>query len=358
MSDDKSAPREHETRPLVLLLKRLWDMTRYRWGVKLLSLVLAIVLWGGLISQDANLTREKVFKDVVVSVINSDSLQRNGLIVTSGLADLAHVTMRAEVPQRMYNNVTANNYNLRIDLSRITQAGEQQVPLMYTSTTTYGTVSYLSQTEVTVFVDEYITRRRIPVQINTANAAPAGFYAKAATVDPASVTVSGPKAVVDGIAMVKAQFDLSTLEAAAGVQLRAVPFTLYDRFNQTVSSKYISVTSEGVLLDTLLVEQWLYPVKAININLTAATKGKPAAGFEVSQIIAEPSALEVAATSDVLESLKWLDPVGAIDINGANGTFIRAVKSQTPAEAIYMSEATVYVTVVLKPAAQRVGKTP
>ena len=136
--------------------QRLWRLIYHNWPWKLLALFLALCLWAGLITQDPTLTRERVFTDVTVSVVGADTLRRNsGLIVLSGLED-ENLTarMRVDVPQREYNTVTASNYNPRVDLTRITEAGEQTLRINTTSTSTYGTVRGISPETITVVAQE------------------------------------------------------------------------------------------------------------------------------------------------------------------------------------------------------------
>ena len=100
---------------------RFWKRLTHNWGWKLLSLLLAVCLWAGLITQDPNLTRERRFTDVPITLTNQETLRRNGLIVLSGLEEdnLRLESFRAEVPQRYFDSVTVANFNPRIDLSRI-----------------------------------------------------------------------------------------------------------------------------------------------------------------------------------------------------------------------------------------------
>ena len=80
-----------------------------------------------------------------------------------------------------YANAKATNYNVRIDLSRISSAGEQEIRILSTNSSTYGTVSSIQPSTVTIDVEEYITRFRIPVSVQTVGSAPEGYYAGAAT---------------------------------------------------------------------------------------------------------------------------------------------------------------------------------
>ena len=96
-----------------------------------------------------------------VNVINADILQRNGFIVTSGLSKLASVRMRADVPQRVYDSATPANYNVRRIYPH--HHGPVTLPIQTTDTISYGNGLDV-RNRVTVQVDEYVTRRRIPVQ--------------------------------------------------------------------------------------------------------------------------------------------------------------------------------------------------
>ena len=111
--DNNEQKRIRSTRPF---LRRAWALLINNWGWKLGCLAIAILLWGGLIMQDATLMRSKVFNDVTISVNNEDTLLRNGYIVVSGLsADaLTGVRMRVDVPQRMYDSVQASRQRTEV----------------------------------------------------------------------------------------------------------------------------------------------------------------------------------------------------------------------------------------------------
>ena len=53
--------------------------------LKAISILISVVLWAGLISQDENVTRDKNFQNVAVTVSGIETLKSNGLIVVSDL---------------------------------------------------------------------------------------------------------------------------------------------------------------------------------------------------------------------------------------------------------------------------------
>lgn len=348
MNHDSRCPRGENKITLGTVVKKLIRILFYNWPWKLVSVLLAIALWGGLISQDATLTREKTFNDVNINIINADTLLRKGLIIVDGLESLKPIKIRAAVPQKTYESATATTYNVRIDLSRISSAGVQTVPIIYSSTASYGSVTWLSTTEITLEADDYIIRRRIPVQLNEKGTVPSGFFAKAPHVDPSTVTVSGPRSIIQNIVRCTANYNLSLLTPAAKTQSNAVPFTLYTTDDKPVSSKLITVTSESIELDTLLVEQSLYRLQPIVINTSGIITGSPKKGYHVANIKVDPSMLDVAGSDELMATLTMLDIETPLDISGISNTIIRTVKVKKPQDAYHMSESAVYVTVTIE----------
>ena len=64
--------------------------------VKLIAVLISLLLWAGLISQDETLTRDKTWQNVKVNITGADKLRNNSLIVVSDLDELlSGVTLTA-----------------------------------------------------------------------------------------------------------------------------------------------------------------------------------------------------------------------------------------------------------------------
>ncbi len=353
-TEPNKTPRPETRQVLEALCKspsRLVRMLCHNWPWKLLALFLALCLWAGLISQDATLTRERTFTDVPLSVSGADSLRRNsGLIVLSGLeSESLNVRMRVEVPQKEYMNVTYSYYNPRIDLTRITEPGEQTLKISTTTTNTYGSVVDISPATVTLVVDEYVTNYRVPVSVNVTGEYPDGFYGGTFSRDPSVVAVSGPRTIVDQIARVYVDFDASMLSARAGELRTALPMRFVDREGNDVQSDLIEVSSAGVLLRTITLEQTLYPMRDIPLSAANLVSGEPAHGYRVGNVSISPAALRAAGEEDALSTVEQLFIDSAVDVSGATESFTQNVRVRKPSELEYMSSETVTVSVEIEP---------
>lgn len=331
-------------------LKRALKAIINNWPWKLLSLLLAVCLWAGLITQDPTLTRERVFADASVGITGVDSLRRNGMIVVSGLEpEKLTARLRVDVPQREYNTVAASNYNPRVELSRITEPGEQQIKLYATSSTAYGSVQDIYPATLNVVVDEYVTNYRIPVSVNVIGEYPEGFYGGAFTRDPSLVALSGPKTLVDQIARIYVDYDASMLKGEAGEVATALPMRFVNRNGKEIVSDLLEVTSSGVVLRSIVIEQDLYPIRVLPVSQLDIISGQPAYGYQVTGTEISPTVLRAAGSEAVIEDITSLFVENAVDVTGATETFTATLRVKKPSELAYLNSTNINVTVTVEP---------
>ncbi len=326
----------------------LWKLIRKNLGYKIVALMIAMVLWSGLISQDATLMREKIMTDVTANITGSDSVKRNGFIVTSSMDELVSgLTVRASVPQTQYQTATAANYNLRLDLSRIRSAGKQVANIIWTNSSTYGNIIDVTPSAVELTVDEYITRFRIPVVLETTGALPSGWWASTATLDPPLVAISGPRELLETIVRAGAVLDLSRTPQEEGTILTTVPFSLVNNRGETVKSDLITVSSESVLLDTIIAEQTVYPEKVLNFSGVGLVTGTPKDGYEVKAVTVSPESLVAAGPQDTLSEINSIFTERHVDVSGKSESFTQVLRLNKPSELAYLSQDTVTVAVTI-----------
>lgn len=331
-------------------LKHTLKVMANNWPWKLLSLFLAVCLWAGLITQDPTLTRERVFADAHVGITGADSLRRNGMIVVSGLEeDKLIARLRVEVPQREYNTVAASNYNPRVELSRITEPGQQQIKLYATSSTAYGSVQDIYPATLDVVVDEYVTNYRIPVSVNVVGEYPEGFYGGAFTRDPSLVALSGPKSLVDQVARIYVDYDASRLKGEAGEVATALPMRFVNRDGEEIVSDLLEVTSSGVVLRSIIIEQDLYPIRVLPVSQLDVISGEPAKGYQVTGTEISPTVLRAAGDETIIADITSLFVESAVDVSGATESFTTTLRIKKPSELAYLNSTTVNVTVTVEP---------
>lgn len=322
--------------------------------VKLLAVLISLTLWAGLISQDNTLTRDKTWQNVSVSISGADTLKRNGFIVTSDLEEmLSNVTVSAAVPQKQYDAAETSAYNLRVDLTRINGTGEQELRILSTASSTYGKVVSTVPSTVTVQVEEYFVRQRIPVQVDVTGDYKNGWYGDwympSPSVDPVLVAVNGPRDIVNTISRAKATLNPENIEWAEGTMQTTSEIRLYNRSGEEVSSPLINITTESVIIDTVLVECSILPAKSFNIRNLIETQGMVKDGYRVSSVKVSPETIRVAARNEVLEQMDDIAMDRNINLQDLSETTVFQLKVQKPSEDAVLSNETVTVTVEVEP---------
>jgi len=318
-------------------------------ALKVLAILISVVLWAGLISQDESLTRDKTFTDVNVNVTGTDTMKRNGYVVVSNLDQLLDdVSIVAAVPQMQYDNAESSVYNVRVDLSRIASTGKQEVRLTSTNSSTFGRVVSTNPSSILVDVEDYIVRQRIPVTVSVGDI-PLSWYMSTPTVDPSLVTVAGPKSLVENISRARANLDTQTLEWVEGTLVSMVEIELYNRAGEKVDRSLLEITSDSLNIDSVLLEATLLPTRTFDVAEMVEATGSPAPGFVVRDIRVSPESITVAARSDVLSQMDEVAMERTVSVQNLKETTVFQLKVQKPSEDAVLSNETVTVTVEIGP---------
>ena len=314
--------------------------------LKLLALVISVLLWAGLISQDKNITREKVFTDVNVNITGQDSIKRSGFIVVSDLDEaLSGITMTAAVPQQQFDSAEASAYNARVDLTKITGTGAQELKLQTTNSASFGKVVSMEPESITVEVEEYAIRQRIPVSFSMPEDIPEGWYISTPTVDPNLITVSGPKSLVQTISRARVFVKASDLEWKEGQSITSVPFVLYNSSGDEVESDLLEVTSNDTAIDSVIIVATILPKKTFDVKGQIQVTGNPARGYQITGVHVSPESVTVAARSEVLDQLDEPLMEKTVNVRNLKETTVFQLKIQKPSDDAVVSNETVTVTV-------------
>ena len=339
----------HEIR--VKLLHALRHLFLHNAGFKLLALLISVVLWAGLISQDKSLTRDKVFSNVSVNVTGSDTMKRNGYIVVSDLNSMLEgVTAVSAVPQQQYDLAEASAYNIRLDLSRISGTGTQELRLLSTASTAYGRVTSLNPASISLEVEDYVVRYRIPVSVSIQGDLPEGWYMATPSVDPPLVVVSGPSSLVNSISRARVFVNPEEVDWKEGTSVFSAGLKLYNRSGEEVNNSLLEVSYDGINVDSVVLEAQILPVRSFDVAGRISAINQVEDGYEVRAIHISPESVNVAARSEVLNQVSELALSDYyVDLAGLTETTNFQVRVSKPSDDAVMSNETITVTVEVAP---------
>ena len=108
--------------------KNIGIVVSRNWGMKLLSLLLAILLWNYVVTSNQLITRTKTVTGLTGYVTSQATLSTYGLALPVNPAELIDdVSVRVEVSQNYYRQVSPDNVQVTLDLSKVRAAGTQEV---------------------------------------------------------------------------------------------------------------------------------------------------------------------------------------------------------------------------------------
>ncbi len=306
-------------------------------GYKLLSLLLAIMLWNYVITTNTSITRSKTVYNLTGRVTGQSVLSDNKLALTNDPQSvLSGITVTVEAPQADFSRVSPDNVQVMLDLSNVRNAGTQEVPLR--ATTSYGRVrSIMPETLTLTF--ENLDSRNVAVNSEIIGRSDEYWY-NVSRSNPSVLAVSGAASIVQNIATAKITADVSGMESSTII---ALPYMLLDSAGEEVPQGMLncSTSSISVSID-------IYPCRDIPVSLDPESliKGTPAEGFEVQSVSVQPEAIQVAAERELLDSITEL-VIEPVSVEGASQSFSAISTVTQLSDFKNVSSEQVYVNVVL-----------
>ena len=331
-------PDSKNKRPQFLATLTRWLTINF--GLKLLSVGMAIVLWLVVVYNDDTITRTRTISGLTAVLTGQTTLSDSYLALVSRPSEgLEDISVELEVPQSHYSRVSENNVRVRLDLSNVRTSGIQQVPL--TVTTTYGTVKSVYPSSVEVEI-EALDSRSVPINATLSGKDGDGdYWYNVKTLNPATITVSGASSIVQNVAMGRLIVDVSDMTET---NTRAYAFQLFDYSGNEISQDLLTRTSSSV---SATVE--VYPTKDLQVltSLDDVLKGTIADGYEVESVLISPSTITVAASEELLDTLTSLavEPIEAEDVKQS---FTVRTSISKLSDIRYYSAEQVYVTVNIR----------
>lgn len=290
-----------------------------RWFLRITALLLALLLFFSVQAEDSstgttdpNLTSE-VFEDVELEVYYDNSLMVSGVPETADLYLNGPVSIIQTARQ-------LEDFTLFVDLRNL-PLGEHQVPIQ-TENLSEQLNTRVDPAFVNVVIEERVSQEfRIDPEINDRMLAD-GFVLESVAVDPETVTVTGPKSVIDSISFVKATVSgergvTESFTTPARVRVLAEDLTKLE--NVDIEPQEVEVDVE-IVENSKVVPLRLEPtgesLQGITINgWSTATEEVEVFGpqtilDEITEYVVEVDAASITAQDDTVE-LELEIPAGA-----------------------------------------------
>lgn len=320
------------------LAERFWAILSRRFWMKLLSLLLAILLWNYVVSADTSLTRTKNIAGVSGYISGQSTLTTYGLALLNDPTELLEdITVRVEVAQSHYSQANAESVQVTADLSSVRRSGTQEVPLK--ATCSYGRVTRILPETISLTF-ETLDSRLIPVNVELTGEENEDSWYNISRTNPSAITVSGATSVVRSISQARVYSDVTGANAS---YLRAEPYVLLDAEGNEISQNQLTRSASSITVVTDV-----YPTRNIPISTAVedVVSGRVAEGYAISEITVQPEYITVAAEQSLLDGISEL-LVEPISVEGLSQSFSARAKVSKLTDFKNVSTEQVYVNVTI-----------
>ncbi|MBR3928721.1 MAG: hypothetical protein IKJ65_06955 [Clostridia bacterium] len=308
--------------------------------LKVMSVVFALLIWAYIIDTTPDLTRSRYVENLSVSVTGTSSLNNHGLALATDVYQdyQGAIDANVNVSQKEYAKLSGDNVNVFLDVSNIRSAGTHEIPL--TATSAHGTVTNLYPEFITVRVD-YLDTREVPIEVEMNGTYKDHYWysINEQSVNPQTITVSGPASIVQNAASAAARVDITGQESSFR---RAAILRLQDEVGEAINTRLLTRSSS-----TCSVSIEVYPTKEIPVTADA-TQIVVADGYEIAEITFQPASITVAAQSTLLQGIEALPVEIPDNMPVLNKTYTKRLSVSKLPDFKFMSTNQVYMTITLR----------
>lgn len=314
--------------------RTVWSVLTHNWGMKLLSVFFAFILWGYVISE-TNPRRPVVFADIPIVLRGVDTLRGRKLAILNE-DEKSQVRARVElsVAYRDLNSIAKGDVTIIADVSAITSEGTHTVELRAIPST--GEVREIEPKSVSIVVEPMVSRQ-VPVRLKTVGKLSDGYWLGDAELSSRQVIIQGAQSEVSKVSA--ALVELPIGNRTSGIN-DALGFMLVDQDD-------IPITAGSVVpqVDSVIVTIPVLPTKQVPISTAGALEGAEelAQYRELSQVTITPAMVTIAAEQDVLDGIDEV-LVQPVSVAGASGDITQITELVAPADIAMMDTKRVGVT--------------
>ncbi len=285
-------------------------------GLKLFSIVLAVILWLVVVNIDNPQTT--ITFTSTAAITNESIITDNGKVYEI-LDDSNSVRFSVTGPRTIVEGMSASDFTIVADMNKI-DLDLGLIPVEVTADRYSSKVSIsLKTTNVHVSIESLKTQQFAITA--TANGTPMEGYALGnVTCDPATVTISGPESVIAKIEKVNAEINVDGMYSN---RTQTVVPVIYDDENSKITSSNITIEPSTVQAAAQILE-----TKSVNISYEY--QGKLKDGYTIESVVSLPETVDIKGSKEVLADInKIVIPSNEIDLSDVVSTIEKKITLST-----------------------------
>lgn len=294
------------------MLRKVTKRITNNFGLKVLAAVFAIIIWLVVVNiEDPEKTKGFV---IPVTIENSEYLTDMGktydILNNSDKISFTVTGKRSIIEELSESDFTAvaNMENINDEMTTI--------PVSVTASR-YANQIEINKRDATLKISvENLKTARYTVQVKTKGTPTAYCYVESAVADPKKITITGPESVLNQIATVQAEVDVSGAEENIATNSKIV---LLDKEGNEIPQDRLTLNRTSVAIDVTVTMGKSVPLKFV-------TNGTPAEGYRFKEAESSISSVNLVGSSEVLATISELEVSGSqMNISGASSNVLASV---------------------------------
>ncbi|MCM1181220.1 MAG: CdaR family protein [Clostridium sp.] len=272
-------------------------------GMKILSLVCAIVIWIIVANVDDYKTTKQI-TGIEIEFINGNAITEKNKVYEVPEGTTIDVVVKGR--RKVVESLGSSDFKAVADLSKMSVTNAVTVDVSANSMTVARDLTISSVNNAIVIAVEDKIEKQLPVTVRTNSQVMDGLAIRNKTATPNLITVSGAESVVNTIASVVLDVDVSN--ATHSLSLYGSPIFI-DGNGQVVDPAKIEFDVEQI---EAYVE--ILPTKELAVRMK--TTGEPREGYAIASLDYQPTAIQVVGDGADLAKVEeiLIDDVDVTDI--------------------------------------------
>ncbi len=274
-------------------------------GLKILSLLLAVLLWVIILNVDDPVKTES-FSNIPVNKINENVLKSKDQVYEVVSGDTVDVKVKGK--RSIIEKLKKEDFQAIADLSQLSVV--DAAPINISIPRYEGMVEIVERDTFTMKVRlEKLDTQQFRVDVVEKGTVSEGYYIKEKTARPNMIQVSGAATMINKIDKVVVEVDVGNADESFKVE--AVP-KVYDKNGTLMDSSKMTFNYEKVKVAVNLL-------KTKTVSLFIDLTGKPFYGYQYVNFEYEPKQVVIAGEQDELDKVQYIK--GEYNINNKSADF-------------------------------------
>lgn len=301
------------------MLKKLKNLLTNNVGLKLLSVLFAMILWLVVVNiDDPSKTKTFTTNVTVANETAITDMDKSYEIINDSNKSTFRVTAKRSILERL----SASDFKATADMENIEirDDGTAVIPINITCIR-YGNQVTIDRKNKNLEVSiEDLQSNQFKITAKTSGTPQEGCAVGELEVDPDVLIVSGPASIISKIAKVTATIDVNGM--FADVTDKVVP-VLYDKSGNALDTSKITFN-----VDTVKISAEILSVKEVPIS--CETSGQLEEEYQQVSLDVDPAEISIKGTSEKLNNITMITiPKEALDISGAKETLTKEIDIST-----------------------------